>query len=174
MSKTPAKPPSVRLTIRLLNEKGEPLAIPSGLNLRWGQSVYAVKTNADGYLVADSAGAGDPPGVPVPHPPEEGELEFRNQSAPGAGKPFRIKVYLASYGAADTPEGANARLNNLGYLALNEPPATALMAMDDASNGALARFRAANEIDATGAVDAATRARLEDAHDTGTGPLEKH
>ena len=66
-------------------------------------------------------------------------------------------------------------MNNLAYLALSGPPATALTAtMTAEAMDGLGRFCQANRMPLPSgtSIDAAAAARLEDAHDTSTGDLE--
>ena len=83
---------------------------------------------------------------------------------------------LSTLGDADQPEGARGRLANLAYASL--PPAAVLSgAFDELAKEAVSRFQAANHIlkpndnTPSGDIDAATKTRLEQAHDQKAGPL---
>ncbi|MBC8071879.1 MAG: hypothetical protein IAG13_26365 [Deltaproteobacteria bacterium] len=162
---TPARPKHRRLQLRLLNIDGRPLRNKDCL-LGWGPSfAESRRTDDDGNIAWD-----------IPMKPNEGEL-FIEAHKPGAAS-LTYKVAIAPLAKTDVP-GTKARLNNLGFLSLKGPAATALdPTLDDATKRALQRFRAANSIlPAEGTAggkldDKPTIDRLVDAHDAG-GTLGK-
>lgn len=157
--KLPAVPKSRKVELRLLDINGQPMRRVD-CELTWGSEFSLSQTTDDGNVTFD-----------VPMSPDEGDLVVK----PHADKPLRIslRVFLSRYGDATTGPGLKARLNNLGYLLLDDPPDQALAGkLDDAFNRALARFRRANHFDVN-TPSATVTERLTDAHDTATGPLTK-
>lgn len=149
--------------------------------LEWGREKFSLQANSRGEIVPSKTS--DPEKVPpdpvvVPRTTTRGRLILKGRFPFGASRPMEIPVFLADFPAPDKAEGARARLNNLGYMALSGPPTEALPgAMDAALHDGLNRFRFANRLPVAAttptAVDTATQDRLADAHDNRTGPFER-
>ena len=129
----------------------------------WGtQIINAPDTNGDGIVEAD-----------VPSSIKKGSMSV---AVLGSGNSVELELEVDDFGAGDTPPGMRARLINLGYMPRLDIRKAAI---DEQDTQARARFRSATRIvDAagiptgpTGLPDAATKARLEDAHDTDRGKL---
>jgi hypothetical protein len=156
----PARPKHRRLELRLLGIDGSPMRQKNCL-LGWGTTFAESATTDDDGLVAWD----------IPLKPDAGDL-FIEAHKPGTTT-LTYKVVITTLGNADVPS-TKARLNNLGFLSLSGPAATALdPTFDDATGRGLQRFRMANGIaPAQGSPggkldDAVTIKRLVDAHDNG-------
>jgi hypothetical protein len=153
-----AVPSTARIRLRLLDINGKALA---GKNcvVDWGGTSITATTDSDGVLQVD-----------VSTRYVQGYLTvdlFRN----AVNNP-QIGLILKTAWTADSVEGMKRRLNNLGYLALDS---ATIGTMDKPALRALDRFRFDNGlVDATGLpvgptappFDAATIARIQNAHDT--------
>ena len=170
VSKSPAVPaPPVKFQIRLLDYQGKAMA-NRNCTLDWNKLNLKAVSDGDGVVQFS---------VPAPRPNQPMTLSgtLHVEAFPSAPTLDINVVMLSALKPADTAEGAKVRLANLGYREDLNSTSSQFGASD---TRALQRFRFANKIydpktllptgPETPPVDPATKARLEQAHDT-RGPL---
>ena len=168
MKTTPAVPAHHSFKIRLIDVHGNPLInVPCDVDTDETPPLYdRIRTDESGVLALT---------VPAKKRLHLTVHLFSDDD------PVTMLLEVEAYGGADTVAGARARLNNLGYMAMQDgAPSSA--PEDELLGRALDRFRFANGlVDAGGApagpmrapFDEKTKLRLEDVHDNIGSPLMK-
>lgn len=159
----PAVPKTRKVELRLLDINGQPMRQADCLFEKGAGFSEFSSTDDDGRVAFD-----------LPLTVLDGDLTVTPRA--DRALQLKLKVFITKLEDAGTLPGAQARLNNLGYLALSGTPAQALADLsDEPFERALARFKRANHLPpgAKDALEPAVKDRLADAHDTRTGPLTK-
>ena len=138
------KRPKTRVRIQLCNGTGTP----------YGGKRY--KLTVEGAAVEGMTDAEGMVDQPVPPDAREGELVL--WPSDDAKTMCRFKLALGALDPAGELTGAIARLANLGFAILGAEN-------ESASRGALREFQQAHGLEVTGALDAATSAKLRQLHD---------
>ncbi len=160
---TPVVPTKLKFDIRLVDVHGEPLAgVACDVDSEKETLVSGLRTDSNGVLH-----------LVVP------ATKLLFLSVPIGGEVLTLRLDVRTYGGGETVDGARARMNNLGYLAMADGDAVDAPP-DDAFRRALDRFRYANRLvngddfpdgKADAPFDDKTKARLEEAHDGPSGRL---
>lgn len=175
--RVPAAPKKFHLRLRLVDYHGNPLPEKTKCYLKWSKIGDADLE----MLFLDSNGVLD---CTVPLTKHTATAWLLNVEYFDLGY-IGLTIVREAKEPGDSLPGARMRLNNLGYLSLTAN--TILKApLDDFTQRGIERFQTANRIlektnlppnnilgAPTGKLDAETKQRLEEAHDTDTGALLK-